>query len=297
MENAKNNTQIESKTTDNENSSSNGTQNALENNQAEELIIIDENEKPCDETEQTTPSKKKKKKKKLPVSKLLARLNKKEFKGLHTNGFDIPRKLFKKLKTNRLASWQEDDLDMDEENIEPPNKKSKLSEPKTTANQKQTAQLKNVDSNRVESTAAAPKFKRSNLLKIDYKAETKKRKLGLSNSNETIHDHPVTEQEKNDSVPISQDESDCLPWKAKCFYTEQLHSYFTVQSQVDFRLSDEFAGQNDTQSPAIKRPSLKYKCKICEENGISPNSKVTGFVTCQYGKNSNMKRHIREVMY
>lgn len=291
----------QTKTIENEisNSNKNGNQKEKDGdaNQIVDLTDRDENTESV-KVQDTLP----KKIKKLSVPKLLARLDNKKNKGLHTNGFDIPGKTLKRLKRKHNNSWLEDDMDLDEIDFEPKQNKPNLTKRAKSVIHNQSnvsKKIDNVESNNTKIAAsvfenqnatAAPgsDFKRSNLLKINYSSNKTSQK-------EKNHDHLVTKQKivvesdlsNNDSEPISHDDSDCFPWKAKSIYTELLHSYFTPQSQIGFN--------NDTQPPAIKKRSLKYKCKICEVSGTDSKPRVSGIVTCQYGNNSNMKRHIENV--
>lgn len=250
------------------------------------------------EVQPTLPTKKKKNK---GVSKLIDRLKMKS-NGSHTHGFDIPKAILKKLKRKHIDSWQEDDLtDMDvdvEEHRIPPKRAKVVSQMQSNAAKKvDDANVRNSTTSESQVAAAAPgsDFKRSNLVNIKYSSKKTSR-------NEPVTKQNVTENDlsPNDFEQISHDDSDCLPWKAKSIFTALLYSYFTPQSQINSNPSESATLQNDTQAAAVKKHSLRYKCKICEQNGLGTSGtkskrRVSGIVTCLYGNNSNMKRHIEQV--
>lgn len=294
--NAANQIQIQSETTDVEECNSDGTENVddrivVVTGEGENTKSIEENTTPPNKVENSS------------VRKLLGRLKNKKHQAKHTNGFDIPKKILKKLKRKR-DKWQVDE--------NPVEKKSKISKQTNNACQSQpnavgsvnetnsTSHVKNSATTRKSLPATAtPKsdFKRSNLLRINYSSTKKNSDSFLPNGMQSMHGQPVTKSNtnendltQNNSEPTCHDNSDGLPWKPKSSYTEQLCDYFTLQT--DLRPSEQ-STLDATQSPSIKKQSLKYKCKICDDGGS--NSRVSGIVTCPYGNSSNMRRHMLRV--
>lgn len=241
------------------------------------------------------------------ISTLLARLNDKELRDLHTNAFDIPRRIVSKLKKG-CDEWNEDDVDV--ENINPSLKQSKNS--KQTATVTTPAATKSATATTTNSAAILGlngNCFRSNLLKIDYAGKKRDSAFAFSNSIENDMDQPASKKQKENENDLSENVLEQTStgslrshvnledsnWKAKSSYTELLYTYFTFQSQTESSASKESSHLNDTQQTFIKKKNLKYKCNICEENGCKLGSRATGVVTCQYGNNSNMKRHIETV--
>lgn len=133
------------------------------------------------------------------------------------------------------------------------------------------------------------KSKRTNLLKIDFGGKKKK----LSNiSNEIVqvqkgaNEIDLTVDDVYQSELQMEDKRHSFDWKIRSKTTDLLSVHFTlIERQIE---------PCGIKSSGIKS-SFKYKCKICEKNGIDLVSRTKGVVTCPYGNNSNMKRHISTV--
>lgn len=160
---------------------------------------------------------------------------------------------------------------------------------------------------------AIGKDSRTNFLKIQF---PKRNSVPATGTNSNAHDQLLTKKQKmtENSLYESEPELTSLdkdvtefenvevdsshsPWKTKSSYTDLLYTYFTIigSTHQPKELSDlDNAPSKQTKTAKI---SLTYKCKICEEIGIKATSRVTGVVTCLYGNNSNMKRHIETASF
>lgn len=318
-------------------STGDGIENELENSQTSNTNTVPVE---CEEAKgtKTKPILPKSNHAKLSVPKLLDRLKNKKCRALHTDGFNIPRGIMKKLNGSKRKNenvWQEEDT----QNILPPSKKrGKKRSPKGAAtndvvtksftstmiidanNTENVAGNKNVSESEFvtvdsgetipgESVCGNDKDPRLNLLKIRF---SKRGCDSFSGSNESDHDQPrkrqkVIEDELIESQIMSVSQTNLseshgeverfpVPWKPRNSYTDRLYTYFTlIKSPSDTHQSKDSPDLNDASPNLTKTTSSKYMCKLCEESGMTSTPRVSGTVTCLYGINSNMKRHIETV--
>lgn len=250
-------------------------------------------------------------KKKKSISELLTRLNEKELRDLHTNAFDVPRTIVTKLR-KRIGSWQEEEI--------VPKKRSKKDKVRdknhsvvsvvpdkdivvdTGISIASTSKSLLVSKSGTDIASGSVRGQRSNFLKLDYPTtrvslksieNDPKKQSQMKQKLAECHRSAGDEQD-NGTLSKSQDVANDSLWRSKSIYTDILHSYFTLENQTELPSTVDLT-QLDTPAPILKSKSLKYRCKICEESGIKSGSRATGVVTCPYGNNSNMKRHIETV--
>lgn len=270
---------------------------------------------------------------KLSVPGLLGRLNDKKCRSLHTDGFDIPKGILKRLNgaKKKSSSWQENDQNQPNKPSNKPcsnQNNSKINDSPTASTgatidsvptmattvtrSSKTIGESVIGKTNIRSIRAKVNNSRSNLLKIPFSERCTD---SVSDCNKSDLDQPpmkkrkesVSEHSKSELDPDSQTlrnvapteshveiERFHVPWTARNSYTERLYTFFTlVKSRNNAHQSD----LDGSSSNPVKTTSSKYKCKICEENGTESAWRVSGIVTCLHGNNSGMKRHIETVSF